>query len=142
MEDKKKSKIKKVWLIILWVVVVLFLFWYAFLIWNVSNIWKKVKCPTYPIDYEYEWTIKAEYKSLILIDWTYNHIDWNKVYDWCYRDAWLEDNSLVCPEWYNSWARIEETWEWVLDKEEDHCYYVDDDESMLKAIYDERHREG
>lgn len=106
-----------------------------------SNVWKKIKCPTYPVDYEYEWVIKAEYKSLVLIDWTYGYIDFDKVYDWCYRDAWLEENKLVCPNWYDSWARIEEKWEWVLDIEEDHCYYIDDDVSMLKAIYDEKHRE-
>lgn len=135
-----KNKIINCWIVIVIITIIL---WGIFFIYSIlnSNIWRKIKCPTYPIDYEYVWTIKAEYKGLILIDWTYSHIDWNKVYDWCYRDAWLEDNSLVCPEWYNSWARIEETWEWVLDREEDHCYYVDDDESMLKAIYDERHRE-
>lgn len=122
--------------------VVLFISWYiyiAYLVWGASNIWKKVKCPTYSVDEEYVWVIKAEYKSLILVDWTYSHIDWDKVYDWCYRDAWLEDNKLVCPNWYNSWARIEEKWERVLDKKEDHCYYADSDVSMLKAIYDERH---
>lgn len=135
-----KNKIINCWIVIIIIAIIL---WGIFFIYSIlnSNIWRKIKCPTYPIDEEYEWTIKAEYKSLILIDWTYGHIDWDKVYDWCYRDAWLEDNSLVCPEWYNSWARIEEKWERVLDKEEDHCYYVDDDESMLKAIYDERHRE-
>lgn len=139
MEEKKKSKL---WWIIILVGVILFISWYiyvAYLVWGVSNIWKKVKCPTYPVDEEYVWTIKAEYKSLILVDWTYSHIDWDGVYDWCYRDAWLEDNKLVCPNWYNSWARIEEKWERVLDKKEDHCYYADSDESMLKAIYDERH---
>ena len=141
MGEKKESKLR--WIIIL-VGVVLFISWYlyvAYLVWGVSNIWKKVKCPTYPVDEEYIWVIKAEYKSLILVDWTYSHIDWDGVYDWCYRDAWLEDNTLVCPNWYNSWARIEETWEWVLDIEENHCYYPDSDVSMLKAIYDERHRD-
>lgn len=129
-------------LVVIWVAVLLFIFFYlylAFLVWDVSNIWKKIKCPTLPIDEEYEWVIKAEYKSLVLIDWTYSHIDWNEVYDWCYRDAWLEDNSLVCPNWYNSWARIEEKWEWVLDMKEDNCYYADSDVSMLKAIYEEKH---
>ena len=95
MEEKKKSKLR--WIIIL-VGVVLFISWYlyiAYLVWGVSNIWKEIKCPTYPVDEEYEWTIKAEYKGLILIDWTYSHIDWDKVYDWCYRDAWLEDNTLI-----------------------------------------------
>ena len=138
MWEKKKSKLR--WIIIL-VGVVLFIFFYlyaAFLVWDVSNIWKRIKCPTHPIDYEYEWTIKAEYKSLILINWTYSYIDWNEVYSWCYRDAWLEDNKLVCPNWYNSWARIKEKWEWVLDMKEDHCYYAGSDYSMLKAIYEER----
>lgn len=137
---EKKTKIKAR-LIVLWVVVMSFIFGYAFFIRNASNIWKKIKCPTYPIDYEYEWIIKAKYKSLVLIDWTYSHIDWDKVYSWCYRDAWLEDNSLVCPNWYNSWAWIEEKWERVLDMEEDNCYYADDDISMLKTIYNEKHKE-
>ena len=140
MQEEKKSKLQSRILAIWWVLVVLLIFWYAFLIWNVSNIWKRIKCPTYPIDEEYEWIIKAEYKSLVLIDWTYSHIDFDKVYSWCYRDAWLEDNSLVCPNWYNSWARIEEKWERVLDMKEDHCYSANSDESMLEAIYEERHK--
>ncbi len=121
---KKKSKI---WLIIIWIVVVLFLFGYAYLIWNVSNIWRKIKCPTYPVSEEYEWVIKAEYKSLILIDWTYSYVDYDEVYSWCYRDAWLWESRLICPDWYNSWARIKEEWERVLDMKEDLCYYADSD---------------
>ena len=135
-----KNKIINCWVIIIIIAIILWGIFFVYFILN-SNIWRKIKCPTYPVDEEYVWTIKAEYKSLILVDWTYSHIDWDKVYDWCYRDAWLEDNSLVCPDWYNSWARIEETWEWVLDIEENHCYYPDSDVSMLKTIYDEKHRE-
>ena len=135
-----KNKIINCWVVIIIIAIMLWGIFFVYSILN-SNIWRIIKCPTYPVDEEYVWTIKAEYKGLILVDWTYSHIDWNKVYDWCYRDAWLEDNSLVCPDWYNSWARIEETWEWVLDIEENYCYYPDSDESMLKAIYDERHRE-
>ena len=139
-----KKKIKtKIWLVILWVIVVLFLFWYTFLIWNVSNIWRTIKCPTYPVGYEYEWVIKAEYKSLVLIDWVYSYTDYNELYSWCFWDAWLPVGKRTCTDWniYNSWANKEETWEWILDMEEDNCYYADDDISMLKAIYDEKHRE-
>ena len=140
MEKKIKTKI---WLVILWVIVVLFLFWYTFLIWNVSNIWRTIKCPTYPVGYEYEWVIKAEYKSLVLIDWVYSYTDYNELYSWCFWDAWLPVGKRTCTDWniYNSWANKEETWEWILDMEEDNCYYADDDISMLKAIYDEKHRE-
>lgn len=137
MEKKTKTK---VWLVVIWLVLIALFITCLFIIsLDASNVWKKIKCPTYPVDEEYEWVIKAEYKSLVLIDWTYSHIDWNEVYDWCYRDAWLEDNSLVCPNWYNSWARIEEKWERVLDMKEDHCYSANSDESMLEAIYEERH---
>ena len=95
-----------------------------------------------PVGYEYEWIIKSEYKSMVLVDWVYRYVDYDKVYDWCYWDAWLEENKLVCPNWYNSWAWIEEKWERVLDMKEDACYYADDDVSMLKAIYDEKHKES
>ena len=143
MEEKKKSKI---WWVIILVGVVLFIFWYlyiAFLVWNVSNIWQKIKCPTYPVDYEYEWVIKAEYKWLVLIDWVYSYTDFNELHSWCFWDAWLPVGRFICPDWssYNSWANKEETWEWILDMEEDNCYYADSDVSMLKAIYDEKHRE-
>lgn len=133
-----KKKIINCWIIIIILVLIIL---YGYLIWNVSNIWKRIKCPTYPVDEEYEWVIKAEYNSLVLIDWTYSHIDFDKVYDWCYWDAWLDENKLVCPNWYNSWAWIKDKWEFILDMEEDSCYDADSDESMLKAIYDEKHRE-
>ena len=135
-----KKEIISCWIIII-IIVLIILYWYF--IWNVSNIWKRIKCPTYPVDYEYEWVIKAEYKSLVLIDWVYRYTDYNELYDWCFWDAWLPEGKFTCPDWniYNSWANKEETWEWILDMEEDACYYADDDVSMLKAIYDEKHRE-
>ena len=139
---EKKTKIKAR-LIVLWVVVMLFIFGYAFFIRNASNVWKKIKCPTYPVGYEYEWVIKAKYKSLVLIDWVYSYTDYNELYSWCFWDAWLPVGKRTCADWniYNSWANKEEIWEWILDMEEDACYYTDDDVSMLKAIYDEKHRD-
>lgn len=139
---EKKTKIK-VWLIVLWVVIILSFLTILFFIQNSSNVWKKIKCPTYPVDYEYEWVIKAEYKSLVLIDWVYRYTDYNELYSWCFWDAWLPVGQFTCTDWntYNSWANKEETWEWILDMEEDNCYYADDDISMLKTIYNEKHRE-
>lgn len=134
---------KKVWIILSISLIVIALSVIAFLVWNVSNIWKKIKCPTYPVDYEYEWVIKAEYKSLVLIDWVYRYTNYNELYSWCFWDVWLPVGRFTCSDWnaYNSSANKEETWEWILDMEEDACYYADDDVSMLKAIYDEKHRE-
>ena len=139
---EKKTKIK-VWLIALWVVIILSFLAILFFIQNSSNVWKKIKCPTYPVDYEYEWVVKAEYKSLVLIDWVYRYTDYNELYSWCFWDAWLPVGRYVCSDWniYNSWANKEDTWEWILDMEEDNCYYADDDISMLKTIYNEKHRE-
>ena len=124
------------WIIatILWVI----LFSYSIL---KSNVWRTIKCPTMAIDYEYEWVIKAEYKTLMLVDWIHRYVNWWTMYDWCYYDAWLKENKLICPDWYDSWAWVEDKWEFVLDMEEDLCYYVDDDISMLKAIYKEMHTE-
>ena len=137
-----KNKIINCWVIIIIIAIILWGIFFSYSILK-SNVWRKIKCPTYPVDYEYEWVIKAEYKSLVLIDWVYSYTDFNELYDWCFWDAWLPVGRYICSDWseYNSWANKEEAWEWVLDMKEDACYYVDDYESMLKAIYDERHRE-
>ena len=134
---------KKVWIIFSVSLIAIALLVIAFLVWNVSNVWRTIKCPTYPVGYEYEWVIKAEYKSLVLIDWVYRYTDYNELYSWCFWDVWLPVGRFTCSDWstYNSWANKEETWEWILDMEEYSCYYAGDDESMLKTIYDEKHKE-
>ena len=137
-----KNKIINSWIVIIIIVIILWGFLFSYSILK-SNIWKRIKCPTYPVDYEYEWVIKAEYKSLVLIKWVYRYTDFNELYSWCFWDAWLPVGQFTCSDWniYNSWANKEETWERILDMEEDACYYADNDVSMLKAIYDEKHKE-
>lgn len=141
MKEKKKYDFYA-WLVVISIIILLFVLGYGFLIWWVSNIWKIIKCPTYPVDYEYEWVIKVEYKSLVLIEWVYRYTDFNELYSWCFWDAWLPVAKFTCSDWniYNSWANKEEVWERILDMEEDNCYYADDDISMLKAIYKEKQK--
>lgn len=137
-----KKKIINCWVVIVIIAIILWGIFFSYSILK-SNIWERIKCPTYPVGYEYEWVIKAEYKSLVLIDWVYRYTNYNELHDWCFWDAWLPEGKFICADWseYNSWANKEEIWERVLDMEEDACYYTDDDVSMLKAIYDEKHRE-